>query len=328
MYTRLIIFVGLILLMGGCISQGEIKPGEMQTVSLLSSDSAPTEAQIAATGQPKVVLDEFREPKDQRVIEISSLANLASTLMATAEKYLTEAGIEVISRKEAKQLLDEVKLAEQTGKVGVGGYTGPLIARYVLVGRIDSVDTSATRLSSNKCKEEANVGGTIHIYMVPQLQIAKSVNMRGNATRYGGGNCQNNPANLTALIREAGEKAVGDARTKLQNFFAPKGYITEMRQDPTGKIFSIKVNIGSQLGLKKGNPVEVFSDKEQKITTGKITEQITKSDAWIILDDPEQAKHVKKGYYVKMTFEKGWEIGDKAKDLIDGLYDWTERLGL
>jgi hypothetical protein len=328
MYTRHIIFVGILLLMGGCTSLDIKDFDAWQPVDLEKSELAPTDL-----ANSKFVVANFREPPDPRVKGISSLANLASLMMGTTEKYLTDAGIEVVSRNDAQKLLGEVQLAEQKGKVG--GYKGPVIAQYVIVGHIDSVDTSAEFQEASeyvtkkgeriytppKCKYEANVTGTIRVYTVPKLIIAKSVSMRGtdNTSEDSRGNCENNPAKLTALIREAGDEALYDASTKFQNFFAPHGYIIEMRKSPNGKDSIIKVTIGSNRGLKIGKTVEVFTktlqnnplteestQEERKVTTGRVTNQVGESYAWIMLDEPELANRLKIGDYVKMKFEKSW----------------------
>ena len=344
MYTRIIIIVALILLMGGCTSL-DIKDFEAwQTVELEMSELAPTKEQLAAFAtKPKVVVANFREPQEPRVREISSLANLASTLMGTTEKYLTDAGIEAISRDEAQKLLGEVQIAEQKDKVG--GYTGPIIAQYVIVGHIESVDTSVEFQEASeyytkkgeriytppKCKYKASMIGTVRVYTVPQLRIAKSVKMQGtdNTSEDSKGNCENNPANLTALIRKAGDDALYDASTKFQNFFAPQGYIIEMRRSPNGKNYIIKVTIGSNRGLKRGKKVEVFTktlqknpftgestEEERKVTTGRVTDQVGESYAWIMLDEPELANRLKIGDYVKMKFEKSWlrRIGGELQE--------------
>jgi hypothetical protein len=279
MYTRIIFFVGIVLLMGGCTGLDIKDITALQDVEIKKSELVPNKEQLASVAtKPKVVVDKFREPADQTVRELSSLANLASAMIGATERYLAEAGIEIVNRSEAQELLGEVELAEQQNKVGSGGYKGPQVAQYVIVGRIDSVDTSAKFIEASeyytkkgeriyispKCKYGANVGGKLHIYTVPQLRLAKSVGVQDDATTYENsrGACQRNPAGFTALIRDAGEQAVKGARTEFQNFFAPKGYVIEMRTD--GKHYYIKVTIGSKRGLKKGGTAEIFTKTLQK----------------------------------------------------------------
>jgi hypothetical protein len=334
MYTRIIFVVGIILLMGGCTSLDIKDFDAWQNVELEMSELAPTKEQlISLAAKPKVVVADFREPKEQRIRENSLLANLASLMMGTTEKYLTQAGIEVVSRNEAQKLLGEVQIAEQKDKVG--GYTGPLIAQYVIVGHIDSVDTSSEFQEASsytnkkgeridirpKCNYKATVIGKVRVYTVPQLRMVKSVNMQGTDTTSedSRGYCPKTAADLIALIRKAGDNALDDASTKFQNFFAPQGYIIEMRQAPNGKNYIIKVTIGSDRGLKRGKTVEVFtktlqynpltgesSQEERKVTTGRITDQVGELYAWIMLDEPELAKRIKIGDYIKMKFEKSW----------------------
>lgn len=349
MYTHIIFFVGIVLLMGGCTSL-DIKDIEgLSPVDMLRAELAPTKAQVVSVAtKPKVVVDKFREPSDHRVRELSSLANLANVLTGTTEKYLTQAGIELVSRSEAQNLLGEVKLAEQQGKVGgSGGYQGLQVAEYVIVGRIDSVDTSAKFQEAYeyqdkegkrvrippKCKYRADVTGKLHIYTVPQLRVAKSVNVRGNAnkTEDSRGRCDKNPTSSTSIIREAGEDAVEGARIEFQNFFAPKGYVIEMRSSKDGKQYFIKVTIGKKRGLKRGEAVEIFTktlqknplteevaEEERKITTGKVTNQVGESYAWIILDEPELAKRIKIGDYIKMKF-KGNSLSDMLRKGLDAI---------
>ena len=352
MYTRILFFVGIVLLIGGCSNLNIKDLDAWQNVNLRISELAPTKEQFAFfASKPRVVVDKFREPDDRRVRTLSSLANLASTLTGSTEEYLTQVGIEIVNRGEAQKLLGEVKLAELKNKVGdPSGYNGPQVAQYVIVGHINSVDTSAvfqeayyievptyinvptTEGKTEKkeqieqiekkrippqCTYSANVVGKLRIYMVPKLRVAKSISVRNGATRTedSRGSCRKDPTNFTALIRQAGERAIGRVGTTFQNFFAPKGYIVEMRRDKKGKKYLIKVTVGSERGLTKGRKADIFTQtlqknpftgetlaEERKLTTGRVTNQIGESYAWIILDKPKFANRLKIGDYVKIKF--------------------------
>ncbi len=348
MNTRAILFACAALVLGGC-SNLDIKDIDAWAdVDIERSEFAPDKAQLAAAaGKPKVVVDKFVEPDDNLVRKLASLANLSSVMAGSAEDYLTQAGVEVVGRNEAQTLLNEVRLAETKGRAGQ--YQGPQVVQYAIVGRVDGVDTSSKfqeaycvdtkegrQCYPPKCTYKADVTGRIRIYTVPQLRVVKSIKIQDDATKIedtrSSNTCTNRGATgYTALIRDAGEQAVKGSRIEFQNFFAPKGYISDMRTKENQYI--VKITIGKNRGIDKGSLIEIFTKKleedeltgetieeDRKIASGKVTSEIRQSYAWVLLDKPERAARIKIGDFVKLTFKKGaFEIFTDVLDKIPTL---------
>ncbi len=328
--TRWLILLGGTLL-AGCTSL-EIKDlDQWQPVNLVTTDHPPTPEQIAATGQrTKVVVSQFKEPSNRR---LAQEASLSTALTAGVESYLTDAGVQLVSRDNAQTLLDEVAVAETTGQSG--RYQGPEVASFAVMGRIDSVDIHSeftagyqvktkegTKRVPSSCRYTANMSGTLQIYAIPELQMARNITFSGSDSNSEESyNCSDSMSKYMALIRSAGESGLRSGRVALQNHFAPKGYVVDMRTNGDNA-YLVRVMLGSDRGLKKGSKIEFFASKEsynpltqqssredQKIAVGLVTDQISSDTAWILLDKPEMAQKIKLGDFVKVSFERGF-FGD------------------
>jgi len=301
-----------------------------ETVKLQKSEFAPNQKTLAQSGgKTKVVIAKFIEPENKAVRKLAKSVNLSRVMAAQLEKYLADAGLEIIDRNRAKSLLREVKLAEARGKAG--RYKGNQVAEYVLTGSIDSVDISNKFREARRDKEgntyaprctfKANVTSTLRVYTVPEMRIVKTIKLDEGSTRSEEtrrNNCASRGHDSYArVIRQAGEQAVEDVRNEIKAQFASKAYISDMRTKDNKYI--IRISIGKNKGVKQGTVVHIFSKRLNtdgltgkkeieviKLTTGKATNVIKANYAWIALDEPEKATKIRIGNLVKVIFEDSW----------------------
>lgn len=129
---------------------------------------------------------------------------------------------------------------------------------------------------------------------------------------------------ISSLVRSAGVDAISQTNIEFQNFFSPRGYVLEHRIRGKDNIF--KVSLGKKNGVKENLKAEIYSLENQvnaitkksdivqnKIGEGKVSDQINKQHAWIVVDE-STAKHIKLGDVVEIKYEKSFF--DKIKSYL------------
>ena len=230
--------------------------------------------------------------------------------------------VNVIKRLKNTNLESEVKRAEITKSLGGSGVD------YIVTGKIDNASYNwefyrAVTWRDKKgrihyippyIKYTACVSGNIQIYSIPDLIIKSTIPLKSCV--YENENARSpyqakrsNPA----LVRQAAINAIDNVKYPLENFFAPKGYILEIRRDKDGELIA-KLTIGSEDGVEEGDKVDIYTLKDYtnpitnkktvqtiKIAQGKVSNQIGPHFSWIIIDEDD----INQGYTL--------HIGDFAK---------------
>jgi hypothetical protein len=240
------------------------------------------------------------------------------------EKELNESATEVVDRKIASLLSNELKLAELNG---TGSYSGPQVAQYAVRGQINSAEYAVTKsaqliskLFRNKndipvrYDHKVKVGGTIKVYELPSLRMLTAINVTGTASESDSETGEND-VTRAALLKTAIEYAISDQSHELKNYFAPKGYVAEGRANALQSMF--KVLMGRGQGVKFGHYVAFYSPrkKQAEVMTGKapveeiqvaqgwIADNVSEDVSWVVVDDKEAAGRVRLGDYVKVRYE-------------------------
>ena len=241
---------------------------------------------------------------------------------STLETILGSGGVEVIDRKLADKLEQELKLAEVRGS---GSYGGPDVADYAirvvmgtagwnstfvaasqyknpLTGKIDTIPASYTHSASSSM--------SLKIYQLPALKLVEQMDASGklNLTNQ---QMAAGPANAIGLMRGATDAGIKGKKNEVLNEFAPKGYITEKRVKGKEAIF--RVQLGKNTGAKKGDKVEIWtlqkvgaSLDEVSLGTGVMTNITGNDGSWILVDDEKVAGRVRKYDYVKVKMGGGF----------------------
>lgn len=251
---------------------------------------------------------------------------LGEVFAIAIEKELNETGVNVVDRKLSSLLSNELKLAELNG---VGSYTGPQVAQYAIRGQINSADYAVTksaqlisRLFKNKndipvhFDHKVKVGGTIKIYELPSLRLLTAINVSGSANE-NDSEAGENQATATTLLKTAINHAINDQSHELKNFFAPKGYIVEHRANATQSMF--KVLMGREQGAKPGSNIVIYSLRrksndalsggkvpieEIQVAQGTISDRVSDTVSWVVVDDKDSSGKVRLGDYVKVKYDE------------------------
>jgi hypothetical protein len=315
----------LTLLLAAACGPPKIKRIDLcQTMDLPMAENPPSKGKLE-TGQTRAVVTHFADR------EWSTLANGA---VSVTEQSLANAGVEIVDRAASKQLVGEVKLAELKGSRKA--YKGPEVADNVVVVRVNSADVTGEYVEeqrndkgkiimSAQCKLTGTLTGNLRIYAVPEMRAVKLIELNGSATHFEsarGQNCERKAPNPT-LTRLAGEAALNDVQAELKNFFAPMGYVLERRRCPSeGDAF--KLSIGTNSGLKAGDEVGVFTLhlvenplthianlEEEKVASGKVSDQAYANHAWLAGVSAADASRVHLGDYIQVFYKSA--LGVQAR---------------
>lgn len=288
--------------------------GEFSEAPLRDSDSVP--ASTDPSRRTRVVVMPTDDSPSARG------AGLAAVASSTLETILGTGGVEVIDRKLADKLEQELKLAEVRGS---GSYGGPDVADYAirvvmgtagwnstfvaatqyknpLTGKIDQIPASYTHSATSSM--------SLKVYQLPSLKLVEQMDATGKL------NLTNQqraafPSDAIGLMRGATDAGIKGKKNEVLNEFAPKGYITEKRVKGKEAIF--RVQLGKNTGAKKGDKVEIWtlqkvgsSLDEVSLGTGVMTNIIGNDGSWILVDDEKVAARVRKYDYVKVKMGGGF----------------------
>jgi hypothetical protein len=310
---------------------------EYNTVPMEKAAVMPTTAEVDGQ-QVKVVI--FNP--DSGDIPLAKSSRAGHTIAGTLEKYLNQAGAEIVDRSLATKLKKEIQLAEIKGN---SDYTGPKVSDYSITGTISAANTSSSFSEAQQwqdkngkwhtipasCHFNANISANLRIYKLPSLNYVKSIDVSGSATnnrQTRSSNCYLSSNAQNSLVRVAASNAIKQYRTAFQNFFAPKAYIEERRSGKKGDIF--KLTQGTQLGFTTGSSVTIYTKEkstnglsgkvsydDQPVATGIISNNVGPRYAWIIVDDKQAANKVRLGDFVKVKYQKNFfeGLGDSLNAL-------------
>ncbi|QWV92381.1 hypothetical protein KP004_14350 [Geomonas oryzisoli] len=307
----------------GCASHQVKSLDEYKPITLEKSKFAPS-TEVLQKGKSKIVVFPLSENGNQ----VAEAAELGLSLAGALEAVLTESNsAEIVDRKIATKLQDEVKLAEMNQ---TGAYDGPIIADYAVSGSISNASFThkffeATRTVDKKgrvtvtapsFRYTANVEGTIKFYEIPSMKVVKVFKISDNKARSEETRSSQNYAERDDdLVRGAGRDAIGSIKSEIKNLVAPRAYVLDKKVKDSSAIF--KVNLGADKGAQPGDKCEIFTVVEsvnqisgatetetRKICDGVITNQITPGNSWVMAS-LDESKEVKLGDQVKVVYSKG-----------------------
>lgn len=314
-YFRAAALSGLLALTG-CASSISLSEYQ-QDATLQPAARLPTEADLSRQGRAKVVVFET----DDSNLEKARRAQAGNTLTREIEQMLGANGAEVIDRGIATKLGQELQLAEVKG---VGGYEGPSVANYAVKPTITQAEydmnhVPATSVTNKKGKtthtpasynHKASVNISLRVYEIPSLRQVKTVNGRALNANTTSDNGSHDLA--VSMLRAATQKALNDASSEFLNLFTPKGYVLGRRDKGNKSIF--RISIGSDQGIVPGNKIMLFTEQESihpitrkttydkiPVVDGKVTDNVTANDAWIVAEDDGKARRVRLGDLVEVV---------------------------
>lgn len=323
------------LAMAGCSSTTIKNLDAMEPRALLNSDVMPSKAELAG-GKPRVVVFEA----DHGDIELAKTARVGSTLANEIEKHLAATNVELVDRKLANKLRQELALAEMHGKAE---YQGEQVADFAILGSLSQVSVGSTFTEARqyqdkkgnlvtiapKCNYNGEVAGSVRIYKMPSMRPVTTEELSGTSysseDARSSRDCAMSKTSAEQFARDAAVRAVARMRTNLQNQFAPTGYVIEQRVSKDQ--VAVKVTLGGKHGIKQGDTVEITNVTRMNnpltnqtsietftLGTARVSNQIGSESAWILVEE-EIAEKIRIGQPVRLQFKKG--LFDHVADLRD-----------
>jgi len=296
------------------------KPEQMAKADIMPSEDA-------LTGMKKVVVFALDDSNNG----VANQAQMGLSMAGIIEGIIIKGGgVEVVDRKIAEKLQQEIALSEMNQ---TAAYDGPIIADYAISGNITNAGFSskfveATTYKDNKGNIQrtnpsfryfANVEGTLKLYELPSLRVIKTFQFKDNKSR--NEETRSSITHVTRddeLVRGAGSDALEQIRAELLSYFSKCGYVLSKRSK--GETYILRISLGKKDGAKEGASSEIYTNNEftNEITGKKSYERIKICDvkfsnlidantSWVYIDK-ENASRVKLGDEVKMKFSKtSWE---------------------
>ncbi|HHB94087.1 MAG TPA: hypothetical protein ENK88_02990, partial [Campylobacterales bacterium] len=316
------VVVGVSIGLTGCA--GGIKLSEYSPVSLKKGQHMPSKEQLGGSGASKVIIMDLSNNN----IEVAKKAQLGKSMASNINKELSEnKNVKIMKRVSSsnyKEILSkEIKAAELAKEVGedIGQ------ADYLLTGQLSNVtfknEFQEAHTSTDKkgkktyyppeIKYKSCVEGTLKVFALPDLNEVKSKSFDecSSSSEEARSPSDAKPSN-GSLERKAGTEAMHAASFELKNLFTPKGYIFEMRKKDEDTTI-IKTALGSKVGAKKGEEVEIYTIEDVSnpltgettqtdvlIGKGEISNKVTPAYSWIVVNELEDNREIKLGDYIKI----------------------------
>ena len=268
---------------------------------------------------------------------------LNEQLPGKIEQVVVSGGASTVDRSLASKLIDEIEIAEETGKYG--SYQGPSISDLVLVAKLTNA-TFSKRFSEShsykndkgeyvkvpaRCSHNVSVEGYVKVLSLPNMELVETIQFteeESNLTDTRNSRCPISDQDISHMLNTAMTDAFngGETSTKVKSAVAAKAYIVGKKSD--GKTAFFKTTLKRSLGAKEGQSVRIYMSDEETgellfIGDGTITgqEYITDRYSYIYIDDKKVVPLVRKGMVVKI-FEKcgfGCNISDMANSMKNAL---------
>jgi len=327
---QITIVILAIVLFTGCGTS--INLTKYSPMPLQKAQHIPSKEKLLSNSLYKVIIMDI----DNGGMEIAEQSKLGTTIATNINTLLAKAkSVKLIKRVNKssylKMLEKEIEASELSKELG----TDVGQADYIITGKLSNatydhsfqegyyyyIKTKKGKIrkySSPRMRYSSCASGNIKIFSLPTLNEADSFDFHkcsGKSTEVR--SSRDVVRRNDGLVRESGVRSAYSVSYPLKNFFAKKGYIYEMKSDDGDKI--VKVNLGTNHGAVEGEDIDIYSIEDSynslteetkketvKIGVGQISNQLTTTSAWIIIDELEDGKKIKAGNFVKIKYTKGF----------------------
>ncbi|PSV48920.1 hypothetical protein [Photobacterium indicum] len=317
MFKKTLLATILLTTLSGCVTTGPERVCTPDTKVAIETADVKT----PSTENLKViVLPVDAEFKD------SSNTKVKSVLRNDLEAQIAHSGANLVDRKLANKLKNEIKLAEQSGRYNSKGVP---IADYAILTEIISTDLSKsykeaytyenkdgeTKRVPAKCSYKVDIKAIAKVVSLPSMELVKRIELTGDesiTTETRSSKCPISSAQYTGLASKAAAESVSYTHD-LKKMLAPSASILELRQCTEGSMVKIamgtnkKVTPGIDVAFSKSmknddGEVETFALGEGTVVS--IPEHGIKAKySWVSVDK-ELAKKVQKGNIAKIIPEE------------------------
>lgn len=327
--TSLLSFIAIVILTGcgTTINLTKYTPTTMD-----KAKNMPSTKKMMSNTLPKVIIMDI----DNNNIKVANQAKIGTTIATKVNTLLSEGkSVKIVKRISKtsydKMLSKEIEAAQLSKELG----TDVGQADNIITGQIStaSYDHSFTEGYYYIVKTKK---GNVRMYQPPVMSYTSCVigNLKifslpslDQDASYEYNECSKKSTEVRSaydvvrrndgLVRSAALEGADTVSYSLKNFFAKKGYIYEARLKDDDKI--IKTTLGAKHGAKDGESVEIYAIEDTTnsltgvtsketilIAKGTISNQITPSSSWIIVDEIQPGKKIKAGDFVKIKYEESF----------------------
>jgi len=246
---------------------------------------------------------------------------IQSVLRNELESQIVKSGTNLVDRKIANKLKNELRLAEQSGRYNTKGVP---IADYAVLTEITASDLktsfSKARSYENKkgetvhvpasCSYSVDVSAIAKVVSLPDMQLIKRIELKGDkstSSETNNSRCPVSDARYAGLASEAATEAV-QHDNELKLLLALSAPVQELRQCDAGTM--VRIAIGSDKNIQPGTEI-AFSKAIQNMDGEIETFTIGEGEVVDVPGDGIKAKYS----WVEITEELALQIstGDKAK---------------
>jgi len=322
-YIIIILFTGC----GSTLNLTDYTPSPME-----KAKNMPSIKKMMSKSSPKVIIMDI----DNNGIKVaqqakvgSAIATKINTLLASAKnvkiaKRITKSSYEKMLSKEieaaqlSKELGIDVGQADNIiiGQLSTASYDHSFTEGYYYV--IKTKEGNIRKYQPPMMRYEACIIGNLKVFTLPGLEEEVSFEYdECSSTSTEVRSARNVVSRNDGLVRQAALESADTVSYDLKNFFSKKGYIYESKRN--GNDIIIKTTLGSSNGAKEGEEVMIYTIEDSiniltsitskeivQIGTGTISNHITPSSSWIIIDDLQNGKTVHAGDYIKIQYEESF----------------------
>ncbi|UTV28415.1 hypothetical protein [Photobacterium atrarenae] len=328
MSKKALLAVSIAALMTGCKSLPDAPEGICHASTAINIPQS--EVKVATSQAKKAIV----LPADV-ASGIDYPRTMANAFQYRLESQVDQSGAKLVDRSLAGKLKQEIKLAEQSGRINTSGVA---IADYAVLAEVRSSnlkysfsdeetkvnDDGERKYYPAECSFTASVEGIVKVVALPSMEVVKRIEISGREMSTfeqdrPDSDCPISNGQYKRLVEEAAKNAV-NRNDELLNQFAPSGTVEELRQcEEYGAM--VRVNMGSTLGIKPEQKVEITTAEKVQLADGtEVVEYypvgegqtadednrhgIKPTYSWIGVDEKNVMK-IQRGDLVEARFESG-----------------------
>ena len=260
---------------------------------------------------------------------------MSSAFQHRLESQVDESGAKLVDRSLAGKLKQEIKLAEESGRFNTSGVA---IADYAVLAEVTSSslsysfddeeyktnDDGETKYYPAECTFTGRIEGIVKVVQLPSMEVVKRIELKSFETDSyeqdrPDSDCPISNGQYKKIMQDAAKNAVNRS-DDLKNQLAPSGVVEELRQcDEYGTM--VRVNMGTTLGIRPEQVVEILSVEQVTSTDGqaevefyplgegKVAEEGNRQGlkprySWVGID-PENALKIQRGDLVEARYDSG-----------------------
>ncbi len=240
-------------------------------------------------------------------------------IQKTGRMVIIDADSESSLKVEEARRSDEAAMGDATARMGEMQKLG---ANFLLNGNVDNITTERKKTDDGKIFYDSEVTFTLKFIDVEtgSLHASVTVKKHGGGSLFGAGSTPEKA--ITGAI-----SLIGDAmRRPIDQHFALKGTIAEMKESKKNKMISCYIDLGTGHGITKGQYVRVskmteIAGRRSKLEVGRLKVEID------VAEDLSECKVIKGGEELYTAFTAGDELvveTMKAGGLMGGLDAFVE----